>query len=113
MSDFHTTEHRVAAKDHTCEECSRTISKGERHEFTSGRFDGYMYSIRMCAHCRVAWRRANDLADAWDFIGVGDLAALWDEWAAGDAAALRLVVGMKRRWRDSNGRLVPVPEVPA
>lgn len=40
-----------ARKPHRCEECSRVIQVGERHEYVFGVYDGYTITPRTCSHC--------------------------------------------------------------
>lgn len=42
---------RKANKPHTCEECRRSILKGERYEVYKGVCDGSMYTAKTCLDC--------------------------------------------------------------
>lgn len=46
-----TTETRRAKKEHTCCECWRLISPGDRYEHASGVWDGRPDSFKTCARC--------------------------------------------------------------
>lgn len=60
-----------ARKEHRCCECGETIRKGERFEYTSGKWDGEIQAFKTCAYCadlRVT------LQGKVDGIAFGDLA---------------------------------------
>lgn len=54
------SEDRVARKEHTCEECRRTIPRGATYRHITGLYDGGWWSAKVCARCHRAWRRAED-----------------------------------------------------
>jgi hypothetical protein len=49
--DFTDSKIVKANKDHKCEFCTETITKGTKCEFNSGKFDGNMFSYYMCDRC--------------------------------------------------------------
>ena len=49
--DWSRIERRKAAKDHKCGECGRPIQKGERYEFSTGQYDGFISRHRTCSRC--------------------------------------------------------------
>ncbi len=42
---------RTARKEHVCCECGEPIRKGERHQYSSGVWDGAWGSFRTCRTC--------------------------------------------------------------
>lgn len=61
-----THERRTARKDHHCDECGRTISRGAAYVYVTGLFDGSWWSVKICARCDRAWTRAHDSGALWD-----------------------------------------------
>ena len=56
MSDFDMpqafqVQTRTAKKQHTCCECSQTISAGDKYEYSSGIWDGEPSSFKTCSSC--------------------------------------------------------------
>lgn len=50
-STFHNETHPRARKAHTCLGCDETIQPGQRYRYTSGLFDGSIYSYKHCMRC--------------------------------------------------------------
>jgi ssDNA-binding Zn-finger/Zn-ribbon topoisomerase 1 len=51
--EFHETTTPKARKPHRCEECGRTIQRGEQYHRASGKFDGVFYSTATCLECEA------------------------------------------------------------
>lgn len=112
-----------ARKEHTCEECSRTIEWGEQYHRWACLEEGDFITYKMCAHCRSVVTVGADLTgcpEQW-FWGrimdhqeddggfVGDIIH-HDNLPAGTVVRmLRYVVLSRRGWRDRAGQLVPTP----
>jgi len=45
------TKYVNAAKEHICCECNETIKKGERYEYVSGKWDGFIETHKTCMTC--------------------------------------------------------------
>lgn len=52
---------RRARKDHECDACHETISKGHRYYVVSWHFMGNMESIKRCARCQAIHAHLQDL----------------------------------------------------
>lgn len=51
MLEFYRQRYPVARKEHECEYCHRIIPKGERYSYEAGKFDGDMFSRKLCSEC--------------------------------------------------------------
>lgn len=107
--NFFHDEIRKAAKPHRCCECGRTIAKGEQYTHSVGKMDDRMSTYRQCQHCVVAAHWLQVTCSGWLFEGIlEELVEHWEEepdlrsWTLG-----RLIVGMRRQWRDG---AAPVPD---
>ncbi len=49
--EFYTIKIVKARKDHKCLECQRHIQKGAEYERQSGKFDGEIFSDKICLDC--------------------------------------------------------------
>jgi hypothetical protein len=109
---------RRAAKDHRCDECGRTIAKGETYRVCTGLsydFDNWS-TFRHCAHCRQAIRWLIAVCSGYMFEMVAeDLRNHVDgeEWYERTAPLTRLVRWQVSDWRTPNGDLRPVEDVAA
>lgn len=109
-------EKRRAVKDHRCYECDRTITKGERYSYSTGLFEGYWSTHRLCAHCDQASRWLGVACGGFLYGAVEmDLAehVVGDEDYLRSAPLTRLVRWMRAGWRDREGTLRPVEDVRA
>lgn len=92
---------RTARKEHTCTECDRTITKGERYEYVHGIADGGRMTSKVCTHCIAArqWLQYN--CGGYCYFGVlEDLREHWDDEPETRSIWLgRAIIGMQRRWR--------------
>lgn len=106
---------RKARKDHRCDECRRTIAKGECYQYHSLLFDGSWNTYRWCRHCAAAQGIAADLVDCHCWL----YSALWADLREHaqeerkNPALIRLVLGAQRKWTyrrgPKRGQLVPIP----
>jgi hypothetical protein len=114
--DFHSDVERRAAKDHRCDECRRTIAKGERYHYSSGKWEGSITTNRACAHCRAASRWLEVVCSGWIYEAVEqDLRehVNGDESEVGSWSLARLCAWMAKDWRDGKGDLRPLEDVKA
>lgn len=107
---------RRARKTHRCGECGREIERGESYWIIGGVSEGEVYKVRTCAHCYAgpcAWLVKHcrgylthgvldDIAEHWDFP---------DGLRSMEVG--RLLVGMLRHWRRSDGEMMAIPRPPA
>jgi len=49
--DFYHREVRSARKEHACGECGASILPGEKYEYVSAKWDGYVDSFKTCEQC--------------------------------------------------------------
>lgn len=103
-----------ARKPHECNECGRVIDKGEAYRKTAYTFDGDFGASIVCLHCE-AGPRTWLMRECSGFVyrQVGE--DLEEHWINGNHARSlgRLIVGMRRKWRRRDGRLMPLSEVTA
>lgn len=52
--EFYSERHGMARKQHTCDECRRTIYIGEVYRAAVGKYDGEMQRFATCVHCLIA-----------------------------------------------------------
>lgn len=118
MSDFSTTSHRKAVKQHRCFECGRTIDAGENYWVTAGSWDGSFSTVKTCAHCDI-FRKVLGSRDQYFFdeIYYGGLS----EYDWGDLRTpaldeldylmlLRLRARYGKQWSNTAG-VIPIPYV--
>ena len=72
-AEFATDKIVTARKQHKCDECNRTIEKGERYERVTGKWDGEFYTFRTCSDCLslrktffCTWRYEELWNDFWE-----------------------------------------------
>lgn len=111
----HHDETRKAAKDHRCDECRRTISKGETYEHGSGLCDGRWTTQRTCEHCVAARSWLLKVCSGWVYGMVADdLREHW--WESPEYRSLwlgRAIHGIGHQWKRPDGTLRdPLPEFP-
>ncbi len=111
--------------EHGCEECRRTIERGEiYHKWVCVEDNGDLMVYEMCAHCRAVvvvgasltgcpeswyWGEIMNYRDGTSGF-VANVLIEHDLPKGATVQMLRLVVLSKRGWRDRSGELVPVPE---
>lgn len=102
----YSTEWPTARRSHACDECGRTIYPGERYRRIRGLWEDSWSTVKECRHCHAAGAVMNALCGGYPH---GELySELTEHWWDGyrSVAYGRLIVGVKRRWRDG---LDPVP----
>jgi hypothetical protein len=96
---------------HACDNCYRIIEPGETYEKQHNVYDGRAYTFKCCAHCLVAMKRAQALAEyELDDMYWGSIESALCDYRQ-TVADLRLLVNYRRKWRDQSGNLVAVPVV--
>lgn len=69
-TEFATIKEVTARKEHWCGECCKTIKPGQRYERITGKWDGYVGTIKTCMIC-VEVRRC--------FFCTYNSGAIWDD----------------------------------
>lgn len=97
---------RRANKTHECQDCTRTIAKGEDYHFAVFINDGDLEQYKMCAHCAAAAKWLDAVCGGWLWNGViEELREHWDEEHDLRSVGLgRLVACGERRWRSRRAR---------
>lgn len=111
--DFYAGEvKRKARKEHKCGECRRTIARGESYTYAYGVMDKRSQTYHTCAHCKAAAEWLQVACGGWLFEGIlEELQEHWDEeYELRSWTLARLIVGMRRKWKDG---AMPVPELEA
>jgi hypothetical protein len=100
-----------AAFPHRCDECGRTIPRGEEYERATGLTDDFFFTSKTCLHCVVAREWLRVICSTWLYGAVGeDLGEHRYEDPYCTVGLLRLIAGMNRRWAWRGG-LVPIERV--
>lgn len=104
----------LAAKDHRCTECSRTINAGERYLWATGLYDGRWDVHHICGHCVQVTRWLEAVCEGWlHSVVLEDLA----EHVTGHEDELRtrwntrLLRWANAKWVDRNGELRSIESV--
>lgn len=99
---------RTAKKEHRCEDCGRTIAKGERYTYGLWK-DDYLNTVKVCAHCVAAGRWLKVVCGGHLWPGVlEELKEHWDEeWELRSNGLAWLVSAGRSHWL-RRGQLVPV-----
>ena len=65
--DFYRREIRTARKRHLCEECGGQILPGEKYEYVSGCWEGYLSVFKTCERCHDirVWTKDNVPCLCW------------------------------------------------
>lgn len=95
---------RRARKDHKCDECSRTIERGETYRRAFSVYDGSVYTYKTCAHCQVgqAWLLEN--CDGFMHHGlIEEMEEHAQTYPDHRFGFLRIKAGMLRKWRRFDG----------
>lgn len=98
---------------HRCNECRRDIEPGETYLSEAYVLDHEFEDHKTCAHCQVA--RAWLLIECRGFLYSGIAGDIAEHAGAGlyGFGVTRLSAGMRRHWRRKDGRLWPIPKMPA
>lgn len=101
---------RTARKAHACDECHRTIAKGERYEYALGKSDGRLFPQRTCEHCRAVTSWLMVWCNGYLYGAVlEDLVEHWDEnWDLRGRYLAHAISGMRKRWTKDDGTLMRV-----
>lgn len=99
--------YRVARKIHACGECWRKITPGERYANAAGLTEGTWWHAKMCIHCDVAARWLLRNCDGFLYGGVADD---FSSHAEGNFGMLRVVVGMRKKWKNGTMSVQKDPE---
>jgi len=85
----------VAAKDHRCDECGHTISKGERYSSWAGVNDGEFQTCKSHRDCRDAVVALNKLCETQhdEWMGLSDIEIDDREWLCEDFPAVAARLG--------------------
>lgn len=112
VSVSHAYQVKSSRKEHRCNECGRTIAKGEGYHRAELCMEGGWYTFHTCVHCRVACAWLSEQCGGYLHEGV--LEDVMEHAAVYHLGRLtRLEVGMKRKWKRFDGYgLMPVPQVP-
>lgn len=79
IPEFYATSEPIAAKDHVCCECSAPITKGEKHLYCRGKWDGSFLHYRQHLICAEACMAIRDNFNEFECIEFGGLKSYWSE----------------------------------
>lgn len=105
---------RTARKERKCDECSRTIMKGEPYLYASMLYDDYWSSFSVCQHCQTPAQWLTDNCGGYAHAGIlEDINEHRMEYRELRYSMLRLEIGMRRQWKRFDGAgLMAIPLVP-
>ncbi len=111
--EFCCTSMVKARKPHKCGDCRRVIQPGEQYERVFGKWDGQTDSHKTCTHCVEASKWLTRECGGYVFGGIReDLREHWGEEKHYRTRELaKLIWGMKRKWTNRRGGLMPLPVV--
>ena len=102
MSDFWADPtHPKARKPHRCITCGRVIDAGETYSKGFGIYDGDVMNWKQCLHCEAMLPHL----DYDDTYSSDD----YDCFEPRNITELRVLVHLRRRWRNKAGDLYPIP----
>ena len=106
---YHDSIHKARVQ-HTCIECDRTISPGERYERFVGNMDGRWSTFKTCAHCMACRSWLHEVCGGWMYQGVLDeLEQHWDEEPDYRTIWLgRAILTLRRRHKKTDGTMFPI-----
>ncbi len=114
-AEFNSEKVRKARKQHVCGECWRFIEPGEKYIYGAGKFDGEMYSSKMCLHCKVAANWLSIRCHGYLYGGISeDVGDHLQENVLDDLKEKTWVEhihnGMCKKWKTESGELMPIPQ---
>lgn len=89
-------ERPTARKRHLCDDCGRSIQRGEVYRRCDLAGDGYRYSWKTCAHCRVLVHHIYRVEGGWYYTDDGLDVAEWIN--CNEQRDSRLAVLFRSRW---------------
>lgn len=102
----------VARKQHTCCECGRKISPGERYRYAFQIYERSPYQYHTCEHCQVAQSWLTRECGGYLIHGTWeDIAEHAREYPALRFPLGRLLVGARRKWVGMSVPAVPTATV--
>ncbi len=110
--DFFSDSTKRARIEHTCDECSRTITPGEVYERAVGMMDDRWSTFKTCPHCLVTRTWLVETCSGWLFEGVLiELEEHWDEdWTYHSMWLGRAILSMRSKHQKNDGSLRPLME---
>lgn len=87
-TSFSHMEWRRARAEHRCDECFRTIARGEHYEFTSMVFEGRWLTVANCRDCASLRRAVTDYERARGCFGIEATPPSGEVWRAADEREL-------------------------
>lgn len=105
MGDIGRWTKPVARKQHSCENCGRTINQGEKYHRYDGIYDGRASAWKTCGHCSAL----TNVFNLWDIYDEGIGPDEIGEWEPESLAGLRAKVYWRKRWTRPDGTLYPEP----
>lgn len=101
----------LARKSHRCGECGRVIEPTERYERHEGVCDGEWETHKTCLHCVAVRKWLSRVCRGWVYTMVDE--DLLEHFREGYGLWLgRAYVGMRRKWRRRDGKLMAPMELP-
>lgn len=101
----------AARKPHTCSECRRKISPGERYLVERIVFDGAASTYKTCAHCQRVREWLNKECGGFVYELVKE--DIDEHVLEGYGVGVKmLAIGMARKWTRTDGSLWRLPSVP-
>ena len=102
---FYTNTFPTARAEHRCEDCGRTIRRGERYRRGFGADGGTAWTWKECEHCH--W--LIQIIEWYPWEGYGPETFI--DWEPETLARLRLKALWRKRWTCADGSLYPVPTI--
>ncbi len=65
INEFYHARNPTARKEHTCDECGRTIEVGEKYESVVAKSDGQLWSCKTCRHCVAVREWLREVCGGW------------------------------------------------
>jgi hypothetical protein len=105
----YTTKLVRARKQHRCDECDRTIEKGETYRYAQGVMEGGWSLHYICSHCEVPAGWLIENCGGYLHCGIlDDIREHVAEYPALGDDLKRFVSGMRAKWT-ADGALMPIP----